>query len=80
MQDRQRPWLSRASYGRLVINLATGAGAALESAIIGDINALILDEIGSPTLVIENSIYTVSQLHGAWSLVFNNHRSRLPLY
>ena len=57
-----------ASYGHMAIDLAAGAGAAIRSPISGQITALFLDEIGNPTLVIENDIYTVTMLHGAYTV------------
>ncbi len=51
----------------MAIDLAAGAGAEIKSPIAGKIAALFKDEIGNPTLVIENEIYQVTLLHGLYS-------------
>ena len=56
------------SYGHMAIDLAAGAGVDIKSPIAGAITALYLDEIGNPTLVIENDIYQVTMLHGDYTV------------
>ncbi|GMQ79091.1 MAG: hypothetical protein BMS9Abin02_1646 [Anaerolineae bacterium] len=56
------------SYGHMAIDLAAGAGTEIKSPIAGKIAALFKDEIGNPTLVIENEIYQVTLLHGLYSV------------
>jgi murein DD-endopeptidase MepM/ murein hydrolase activator NlpD len=56
------------SYGHMAIDLAAGAGADIKSPISGAITALYLDDIGNPTLVIENDIYQVTMLHGDYTV------------
>lgn len=56
------------SYGHMAIDLAAGQGTPIKSPIDGTITALYVDEWGNPTLVIENSRYRVTMLHGDYTV------------
>jgi murein DD-endopeptidase MepM/ murein hydrolase activator NlpD len=55
------------SYGQMAIDLAAGRGAAIKSPINGYIADKYVDEYGNTTLVIENSRYIVTLLHGKFT-------------
>lgn len=56
------------SYGHMAVDLAAGRGEPVLSPINGSITASYLDEYGNTTLVIENEVYTVTMLHGEYSV------------
>lgn len=56
------------SYGHMAIDLAAGRGEPVLSPINGTITASYLDEYGNTTLIIENEVYTVTMLHGEYSV------------
>ncbi len=56
------------SYGHTAIDLTAGQGAVIQSPINGTVTQLFTDEIGNPTLVIENDIYQVLMMHGDYTV------------
>lgn len=56
------------SYGHMAIDLAAGKGSAILSPIHGEVTAVYTDPYGNPTLIIENSRYTVTLLHGLYDV------------
>jgi murein DD-endopeptidase MepM/ murein hydrolase activator NlpD len=56
------------SYGHFAIDIAAGAGEPILSPINGRVTERFIDGIGNPTLVIENEAYTVTMLHGEYSV------------
>ena len=56
------------SYGHLAIDIKAGEGAIIKSPIEGVVTQLYTDDIGNPTLVIENDIYQVMMLHGVYTV------------
>ncbi len=56
------------SYGHYAIDIAAGAGAEIYSPIHGTVSAVYTDEWGNPTLVIENKVYSVTMLHGNYTV------------
>lgn len=52
------------SYGHLAVDLTAGKGAVILSPITGTVSAFYVDELGNTTLIIENSHYQVTLLHG----------------
>jgi murein DD-endopeptidase MepM/ murein hydrolase activator NlpD len=56
------------SYGHMAIDLAAGRGEPVLSPINGSVTASYLDEYGNTTLIIENEIYTITMLHGEYSV------------
>lgn len=56
------------SYGHMAIDLKAGKGAMIKSPIEGTVSALYIDEIGNPTLVIENEYYQVTLMHGEYTV------------
>jgi murein DD-endopeptidase MepM/ murein hydrolase activator NlpD len=60
------------SYGHMAVDLAVGRGTAVTSPINGRVTALYTDEYGNPTLVIENQRYTVTLLHGDYTVSLND--------
>jgi murein DD-endopeptidase MepM/ murein hydrolase activator NlpD len=56
------------SYGHYAIDIAAGRGAQISSPINGTVTQLYVDEYGSPTLVIENEVYSVLMMHGDYSV------------
>jgi murein DD-endopeptidase MepM/ murein hydrolase activator NlpD len=56
------------SYGHMAIDIAAGKGASVKSPIEGKVSDLYVDEWGNTTLVIENSKYQVTMLHGNFSV------------
>jgi murein DD-endopeptidase MepM/ murein hydrolase activator NlpD len=57
-----------ASYGHMAIDIAAGKGEVIGSPIVGTVTAYFFDAIGNPTLVIENSQYRVTMLHGKYTV------------
>ena len=51
-------------YGHLAIDIAAGKDTPISSPINGYVSNLYIDQWGNPTLVIENSHYQVTLLHG----------------
>ena len=56
------------SYGHLAIDIKAGEGAIIKSPIEGVVTQLYTDEIGNPTLVIENDVFQVMMLHGIYTV------------
>lgn len=56
------------SYGHMAIDIAAGKGAAVKAPIEGKVSNLYVDEWGNTTLVIENSKYQVTMLHGNFTV------------
>ncbi len=56
------------SYGHFAIDIAAGKGEAIKSPINGRVSELFVDNVGNPTLVIENEAYEVTMLHGNYSI------------
>lgn len=56
------------SYGHMAIDIAAGKGATIYSPIHGEVTAVYTDQYGNPTLVIENSRYAVTMLHGIYDV------------
>lgn len=56
------------SYGHMALDIAAGKGTAIKSPISGEVTARYIDELGNPTLVIENEIYRVTLLHGDYTV------------
>jgi murein DD-endopeptidase MepM/ murein hydrolase activator NlpD len=59
------------SYGHAALDYAAGAGVSVLSPINGIVTQFYTDGYGNPTLVIENDCYTVTLLHGNWSVKLN---------
>ena len=57
------------SYGHLAIDIAAGNGATIRSIINGTVTATGYDQWGNTYIQIENDVYIVLYLHGAYSLV-----------
>ena len=55
-------------YGHAAIDLSAGKGAAILSPVNGEATALFLDDLGNTVLVIENSRYQVTLLHGIYTV------------
>jgi murein DD-endopeptidase MepM/ murein hydrolase activator NlpD len=64
------------SYGHLAIDLTAGKGAAIQSPIDGEVTAHYVDDLGNTTLVIENSYYQVTLLHGIYVVQVGEHLSQ----
>jgi murein DD-endopeptidase MepM/ murein hydrolase activator NlpD len=56
------------SYGHYAIDIAAGRGTPIMSPINGTVTQVHVDEFGNPTLVIENEVYSVTMLHGDYSV------------
>ena len=56
------------SYGHMAIDLAAGRGEPVLSPINGTITSSYVDEYGNTTLLIENEVYTITMLHGEYSV------------
>ncbi len=56
------------SYGHMAIDLAAGRGEPVLSPINGVVTAVYTDEYGNPTLTIENDVYTITLLHGDYTV------------
>jgi murein DD-endopeptidase MepM/ murein hydrolase activator NlpD len=56
------------SYGHMAIDLAAGRGEPVLSPINGTVTALYTDEYGNSTLLIENDVYTITMLHGDYTV------------
>lgn len=63
------------SYGHMAIDIAAGKGSTILSPINGEVTAVYTDEYGNPTLIIENSRYTVTLLHGFYNVVVGQQLS-----
>lgn len=57
------------SYGHLAIDIAAGNGSVIKSIINGTVTATGYDQWGNTFIQIDNDVYTVLYLHGAYSLV-----------
>ena len=60
------------SYGHLAIDIKAGEGAVIKSPIEGVVTQLFTDDIGNPTLVIENDFYQVMMLHGVYTVAIGD--------
>jgi murein DD-endopeptidase MepM/ murein hydrolase activator NlpD len=60
------------SYGHAAIDIKAGKGAVIKSPIEGVVTALYMDEIGNPTLVIENDIYQITMMHGEYTVAIGD--------
>lgn len=56
------------AYGHLAIDIKAGKGAIIKSPIAGTVTSLYTDEVGNPTLIIENDVYQVMMLHGVFTV------------
>ncbi len=56
------------SYGHAAIDLTAGNGATILSPINGTVTDNFVDYLGNTTLVIDNAIYTVTLMHGNYSV------------
>ena len=56
------------SYGHAAVDLSAGKGAGIKSPIAGEVKELYVDNLGNPTVVIENPRYRVTLLHGLYSV------------
>jgi murein DD-endopeptidase MepM/ murein hydrolase activator NlpD len=56
------------SYGHMAIELSAGLDAPILSPIEGIVKASYIDPYGNPTLILENSRYEVTLLHGQYSV------------
>lgn len=56
------------SYGHRAVDIAAGKGEPIRSPISGVISAKYVDEIGNPTLVIDNERFAVTLLHGIYQV------------
>lgn len=61
--------LHGASYGHLAVDIAAGNGEIIKSIINGTVTATGYDQWGNTYIQIENDVYAVLYLHGAYSLV-----------
>lgn len=57
-----------ASYGHSAVDIAAGKGAVIRSPIAGRITEKTIDGVGNTMLVIENEYYTVTMLHGVYTV------------
>ncbi len=56
------------SYGHMAIDLTAGLDAPIFSPIAGVVSASFVDPYGNPTLVLENTRYEVTLLHGHYTV------------
>ena len=56
------------SYGHNAIDISAGKGAEILSPIYGVVVANFVDELGNPTLILENEIWQVTLMHGEYIL------------
>ncbi len=56
------------SYGHMAIDITAGKRAVIKSPIQGRVTDLFTDQYGNPTMVIENTIYQVTMLHGKYKV------------
>lgn len=56
------------SYGHLAIDLTAGNGAPILSPISGVVTADYVDYLSNTVLVIENDVYTVTLMHGSYTV------------
>ena len=52
----------------MAVDIAAGKGEPIKSPITGVVSEDYVDDIGNPTLVIENERYAVTLLHGIYSV------------
>lgn len=52
------------SYGHSAIDISAGEGAEILSPIYGTVTANFIDELGNPTLILENEVWQVTLMHG----------------
>lgn len=55
------------SYGHMAIDIAAGKGTPIKSPINGRVSEYFIDDIGNPTIIIENDHYKVTLLHGIYT-------------
>jgi len=56
------------SYGHNAIDISAGKGAEILSPISGMVVANFVDELGNPTLILENEIWQITLMHGEYIL------------
>lgn len=56
------------AYGHYAIDLTAGKGATIYSPINGQVTLLYTDQYGNPTLIIENTYYQVTLMHGDYTV------------
>jgi len=54
------------SYGHMAIDISAGKGSEIKSPIHGEVAAIYTDQLGNPTLILENNVYKVTLLHGKY--------------
>lgn len=54
------------SYGHSAIDISAGEGAEILSPIYGTVVARYTDELGNPTLLLENDIWQITLMHGEY--------------
>ncbi len=54
--------------GQLAIDIAAGNGATIKSPINGSVTEMFTDQWGNPNLIIENSVYKVTMMHGDYTV------------
>ncbi len=54
--------------GQLAIDIAAGKGATIMSPINGQVTEMFTDQWGNPNLIIENSVYKVTMMHGDYTV------------
>ncbi len=52
------------SYGHSAIDISAGEGAEILSPIYGTVTANYTDELGNPTLILENEVWQLTLMHG----------------
>ena len=56
------------SYGHLAVDISAGKGTVIKSPINGVVAANHIDHLGNTTLVIENTLYEITLLHGKYDV------------
>jgi len=56
------------SYGHNAIDISAGKGAEILSPIHGMVVANFVDDLGNPTLILENEIWQITLMHGEYIL------------
>lgn len=56
------------SYGHSAIDISAGEGAEILSPIYGIVLANFVDELGNPTLILENELWQITLMHGEYIL------------
>jgi len=60
--------LHSSAYDQNAIDISAGKGSTIKSPINGIVKQVFTDQFGNTTLVIENSVYRVTMLHGNYSV------------